>query len=239
MPTIVHPESVTTTLPEITLNLGEICRVVENSFYDRPPLALMGDALAGKSIMGVGHPINLDEAKQAARARGMNLDGYLTAQVANYISNFGDRKSPVLIWYAIRNTAAFLFVSARKEVIGANFEGAAEPPSADIVFPDADPFMYYAGQAGNGDMFRVYYRHSENEAATYHLYDAGAFSLYRLLSSAERETYDHICQSPLEGDHIFYTPVPRESSFTVEWSGRQIRVNRAFCKLRFGDTVSP
>ena len=226
------------TIPEKTLDLGAICQVGEDIILKRPPLALMPDAFGTKVITADGYPINLDKALGNARALGVNLDGYLTAQVAYYMSTLDGRKAPILVWYVLRNNMAFLFFSSRKSMAGYNFEGMAEPRTEDALFSDAEPFMYYAGQAGNGDIFRVYYRCSAEEG-DYLLYDMGAYGAYRLSGSPESEGYDRVVQNPLGEDDIFYTPVPWESSFVVKWKGRPITVKRALCRLKFGDVVLP
>ena len=236
--TFVGTSDLEKTIPEKTLDLGGICNIVEPLVHDYPSLVLMQGALGAKCIVGAGYPIDGNEAIQRACALGMNLDSYLTAQVANYMRNLGNRKSPVLVWYAHRQGMFFLFFSSKKDVVAGEFEATTESSSRSYVFSDAEPFMYYAGEAGNGDIFRVYYR-CEVKEGDYLLYDMGAYGAYRLLSSPERGGYDRVTRNPLGEDDIFYTPVPWESSFVVKWKGRPITVKRALCRLKFGDVVLP
>ena len=223
-------------LPGITLDLAKICvfETMTRLVSCRAPI-VMGAALSNKCVTGFGYALRWNDAIRLAHGCAMNVDGYLTAQVAHYMSNFGDRKSPVLVWYSNLQNLIILHITSRRDVSAMPLEEGFDSHTHGYLHANAEPFMYYNG---NGGIFRVYFKGNSVKGDGRLLYDMGMIPPFKL-GDADDSIYDRVVRAPLEDGNIEYAPVPQERRAIIEWRGKNIILERAFCNLCFGDFFSP
>ena len=213
----------------INLDLEKICIIKS---FGKPP-GIIDSILPGKGISGYGYAIPFDSAIQDAREQRINLDSYLTAQVAYYMSNFGNRKSPVLVWFANNSDLIFLFITSRHNISFMDIEHSFDSHTQDYVFQNAEPFMYYDE---HGAIYRVYFRSTAVKNDDNLLFDMGNLFSPRLGNADE--WIDLIMQAPLKGDYVVYSAVTPEKETIVKWKGKKIVVECALCSLSYNGIIS-
>lgn len=222
-----------TLFPRITLDLEAICKIEPLPGNDG--LEAAGDGLAGKSILSWGYAIRTPGAYQRAQEIGMNLDDYFSAQIAAYLDGMRNRKAPILVWYANINNLVLLYITSKRDcrwmTIENSFDGHTYGP---IFFQNATPFVYLDG---NGKISRVYFCPAKTKHRNL-LFDMGCFSPDRV-GNTSRERYDEIVESPTDDDNMYYSPIPKEREFVAAWKGRNIAMERAFCRISYRGYIFP
>ena len=213
----------------INLDLEKIC-IIES--FGRPP-SIIDSILPGKRISSYGYAIPFDSAIQDAREQRINLDSYLTAQVAYYMSSFGNRKSPVLVWFANNSDLIFLFITSRHNISFMDIEHSFDSHTQDYVFQNAEPFMYYDE---HGAIYRVSFRSTAVKNDDNLLFDMGNLFSPRLGNADE--WIDLIIQAPLKGDYVVYSAVTPGKETIVKWRGKKIVVECALCSLSYNGIIS-
>ena len=220
-------------LPIITLNLNKICQIAGQ---DNFPIwgAYSRVASAREYVYGWGYTILYDHACKNARSVGLNLDSYLTAQIAFYMSNFGERKSPVMVWYSLvnfRGGMIFLYITSCHKCKTMSVENSEDIHVQELLRLDAEPFMYYDGT----NIFRVHWHHGEVEdfSCSHLLCDLGAIFPGRT-GYGDESAYDRIVKSPLDNQNICYSPVSSQTYSLYEWKGKKMEINHAFCLFDSG-----
>lgn len=216
-------------LPIITLNPNKIGHIIRPGPAD--PFGGSPVTSARAHINGWGYAILYDNACKNARSVGLNLDSYLTAQIAFYMSNFGERKSPVMVWYNLRGNMILLYITSRYSCKAMSIENSEDIHALSSLNSDSEPFMYYDGT----NIFRVYWHHGEAEyfSRPHLLYDLGAFSNCRV-GCSDKCIYDKIVKSPLDNENICYSPVSSQIRRLYEWKGKKMEINHAFCLFDSG-----
>ncbi len=223
-------------MTNIIIDLDKSCEIVP-SVYGRKGVVLAGSNMARNSIFGWGYAVPFNDAIRRAAEVGMNLDAYLTAQVAAYLHALGNRKSQILIWYANASGESgdviLLYISSRRECKYMRLENSYDGHTEDVILPNGEPFMYYDGRR----IRRVYFYHAGIKSGDNLIYDMGQIFPLKL-GNADKERYDEIVESPLDSDNIVYSSVIHGEEQVVEWDGRKIVVERAFCNLRYCNVLS-
>lgn len=186
-----------------------------------------------KRVSGWGYALEYDIAISNARKNGMNLDSYLTAQIAVYMKRLNDRKSPLMVWFSSgpglisKSGLILLYITSRKECRGMPIENAYDNHSLNFLPAGVEPFMYY----DDTHIFRTYWRHESIEGKDNLLCDLGQYGPYRI-GSADQQRYQEIVKEPLEEGNIDYSPVLMEKEFICQWEGEEVTVERVFCNIK-------
>ena len=215
-------------LPIMTINLKKICEIGEPDTIFHSNARVVS---ANEYITGWGYSILYDDACQNARDAGLNLDSYLTAQIAFYMNSLGKRKNPVMVWLGavnFRGGMIFLYITSCRRCRGLMLRGAEDMHTRAHLRADTEPFMYYDGE----NIFRVYWHHGEIKdfSSPHLLCDLGAIFPGRV-GYGDELAYDRIINSPLDNENICYSPVPSKNQCLYEWKGEKMKVNHAFCVL--------
>lgn len=224
-----------TGISHIAIDLEKTCQIgpFTPSFGARS-VYVAGNSMAQKnSIYGWGYAIRTEDAIRSARSHKMNLDDYLTAQMAIFLNELSGRKSPVLIWYANVQDLILPFITSRRECGYMSVDNSFDGHSSAYLSPNAEPFMYYDGNR----VYRVYFRHSGIANDENLLFDLGTLFPLRT-GNSEGWRYNEIIESPLDDRNIYYSAIVQERDFIAEWQGKKVAVERAFCSLRYRGIVS-
>lgn len=218
-------------LPCITLDLDKICHIEPLSGFGGSAVPVAGHAMSDKCIRAWGCAVNADDAVQSASKAKMNLDAYLTAQIAVCMNGL-NRKLPILVWFANAQNIILLYVSSQREFNRLSSVENSYDCGAAYIPSNAEPFMYYS----DGRIYRIYHCHP-GKAKRNLLCDLGMLWPNRV-GDADESRYHEIVKTPHAPNNLYYSPVLSEPEFISEWERRKVVVERAFCSLRYSGTVS-
>ncbi len=224
-----------TKITTINIDLEKVCNIepLSGAISGENPIFVAGRNMEHNFIYGWGYAIKLEEALQDVREMQIDLDRYLTAQIAAYMHGMGGRKSPVMVWFTIVGDLILLSLTSRRECSYMEMRNSVDSHSSHILPESSEPFMYYE----NGCIYRMYFCHSGVDGENNLLFDFGAYTPLRA-GNTDEWRYQQIVESPLEDGNIYYSAIPPEADFIVEWENKNITVKRAFCSLRYRGVVS-
>jgi hypothetical protein len=203
-------------LPIIDLHLADYCRVAFNYCL-------------GLS-MPIGYSLWFDREVlgRAGKAFHLNLDEYLTALLASFLSREKYASGILAFYAAIPGRSALSLCSSDPAVILHIREKWAALPGSlelrhDFIPQTAAPYLLYKDR-------RIYRLHplTQPERASFHVWDLGD-CLGNVLKEVDKAFYFHVLND--KNTYYEYAAVPKNPGTSITYQGGAISVEHVLCNV--------